>query len=243
MAVRVAEIMNRELFHVRSDESLDDALGYIVSLGITGAPVVDAEGRPVGMLSFRDAFPPAPGRSVAERMTQPVATVTGSTSIEEAGGLMAESGYHRLVVIDERGRAVGIVSALDVVRGLLGMPTRHPAQFPHYDEVSHLVWSDDAPLEAPQAEAAPDGAGVLLLVERERGASDRAVWVEATRNLRARLHDLVTQPQTANPALARVLDRPRLGFRLAKTEGLTHAQHVADELLRRAHGLGTAPRP
>jgi CBS domain-containing protein len=238
MAVRVAEIMNREVFQLRPDESMENALGYILALGISGAPVIDAEGRAQGMLSLRDAIPATAERKVAEGMSRPVATVPASSTIADAGRLMAETGHHRLVVVDESGRTVGNLSALDVVRGLLGMPTRHPAAFPHLDEKTRTTWTDEEPLDARRAEAAPDGAGIFVLVEGRVGLPDQAVWVEAAGNLRRRLYELVTAPQSGNPALARVLERPQLRFRLAGAESFAAAQRLADDMLRRAHGMG-----
>jgi len=240
MAILVEEIMNRELFSLGPEEAVDDALAYLLSLDISGAPVVDSDRRPIGMLSFRDAVEADSGRRVDAQMNSPVMTVRSSASIDEAGRLMAESGYHRLVATDDGGRAVGIVSALDVVRGLLGLPATHPSQFPHYDADTGLVWSDDVPFVAERIEVAPDGPGVFVLIQGGSEVRDRAVWVEATSNVFQRLLDLLTLPQTASYALSRALELPNLCFRAARTGDLNHARRVADQLLRRAHGLGLA---
>ena len=42
-------------------------------------------------------------------------------TIQEAARRIGETGHHRLVVVDARDRPVGIVSSLDIVRGLIGM--------------------------------------------------------------------------------------------------------------------------
>src|SRR5262249_1008204 len=136
MAAIVEEIMNRELFSVRPDESCEPVLRYLHLLGVSGAPVLDAEGRPVGMITLRDFLEPKQGSLVREPMTAPALTVPAKASIAEAGRRMAEAADHHLVAVDEHGRAVGFVSALDVVRGLLGMPSAHPSQFPHYDKAT-----------------------------------------------------------------------------------------------------------
>jgi hypothetical protein len=242
MAILVEEIMNRELFSLRPEETVDDAVAYILSLDITGAPVVDAEARPIGMLSFRDAVQADSGRRVDEQMNRPVMSVRSSASIDEAGRLMAESGYHRLVATDDAGRAVGIVSALDVVRGLLGLPAAHPPQFPHYDAATGLVWTDDVPFAAERIEVAPDGPGVFVLIQGGRDVRDHAVWIEASANVFQRLIDLLTLPQTTSHALSRALELPHLHVRAARANDLSHARRIADQLLRRAHGLGL-PHP
>lgn len=60
MARTVKEIMNRELLSVRSDDSSADVLNGLLALGISGSPVLDAEGRPTGMVSCA-IWPDAPG--------------------------------------------------------------------------------------------------------------------------------------------------------------------------------------
>lgn len=237
MAILVEEIMNRELFFLRPDEPVDDALGYLLSLGISGAPVVDARMVPIGMLSFRDAAQADSGRRVDQNMNRPVMSIARTSSIEEAARRMAETGYHRLVVTDGGGKAVGLVSALDVMRGLIGLPAVHPPQFPHFDATTGLVWTDDAPLEAERIEAAPDAAGVLLLTRGGKAERNRAVWTEASANVRQRLLDLITEPQTSRP-IARVLEEHDLWFRAARTDDIFTARQVVHELQRGAHGIG-----
>jgi CBS-domain-containing membrane protein len=46
--------------------------------------------------------------------------------------MLAEHGTHQLVVVDDNGRAIGMVSAVDFVRGLLGVPAEHPHTFDRF---------------------------------------------------------------------------------------------------------------
>jgi CBS domain-containing protein len=115
----VKDVISGDLFRLRPGDSTADALSGILGLGITGAPVVDHEGRPLGMLSLRDLLPPKKGDRVVDRMSAPAAVVREDRPLAEAGRLLVETGYRRLVVVDSGGRAVGVVSALDLVRGLL----------------------------------------------------------------------------------------------------------------------------
>lgn len=213
MATRVREIMNRELFSVRGEEPAEAVLKGILSLGITGAPVVDAGGRPLGMISLRDLVGPRPGATAAERMTSPAVTIPASARIEEAGRRLSETGYHRLVAVDETERAVGIVSGLDVVRGLLGIPAGHPAAFPHLDRETGLVWTDDLPLEARRVALAPQGPGLIVLIHGGAGVPERAVWAEACEEVRSRLGDMLARPQP--DLLGAWLDHGSLRFRAA----------------------------
>jgi len=246
MATRVHEIQNPEMFVVRPDERAGDVLGYILALGITGAPVVDEAGQPIGMLSFRDLVG-APAHAVAgERMTRPALTVREESSIEEAGRLMAETGYHRLVVVDAEGRSVGVVSAIDVMRGLLGVPAVHPRAFPHFDRELGLTWTDDIALQADSVDAAPDGPGILLLLEGGKGRTERIVWGEAAHNLRTRLLDIASFPQVRMPPLAAIVARPDVRFRAASTPDFEEASRLLMIALNRrsgARGDGGRGRP
>ena len=87
--------------------------------------VVDAAGRPIGVLTDRDLAVRvvAAGRdprrtTVGDVMTQDPRTVGESTPIESALSLMRSGSFRRLPVVNEDGKLVGILS-LDDVLGLL----------------------------------------------------------------------------------------------------------------------------
>jgi CBS domain-containing protein len=124
------------------------------------------------------------GATAGGIMTSPAATISADAPIADAGRRLAETGRHRLVVVDAEKRAIGIVSAVDIVRGLLGLPVATPrGPFPHLDEATHLTWTDDAPLDLAHLDAVPDGPGLLQLVHGGAGLPERVVWVESCENL------------------------------------------------------------
>jgi CBS domain-containing protein len=55
-------------------------------------------------------------------MTTPAVSVHIGTSIEHAARLMITRHIHRLVVVDDEDRAVGVVSSLDLLRTLVEDP-------------------------------------------------------------------------------------------------------------------------
>jgi CBS domain-containing protein len=238
MAIRVHEVMNRELFSVSPEESVESALQAILALGITGAAVVDEHGVPLGHISLRDLVRDRAGKTARDRMTRPAATVSTETRIAEAARRLAKTGYHRLIVVDASGRAVGMVSSLDVIRGLLGLPAPHPAAFPHLDSETGLSWSDDLPLGPEDVDAALDGPGVLVLLSGDAGVADRVVWAESSERLRSRLKEMLT---TAQPEpLAAWLEHGRLRFRVASAPEPAERADALAIVLRRA---AAAPRP
>jgi CBS domain-containing protein len=230
MARTVQEIMNAEVFGVRPEEKADPTLEAILAFGITAAPVLDEDRRPIGVVSLRDLVPTGDRH---RRMTSPAATIPATASIAEAGRALATADVHHLVVVDELGRAIGMVSSLDVVRGLLGLPTPHPMTFPHRDEEVGVSWTDDRELVRERTVAAPPSAGVLVLREGGAGITDSTVWAEPCTNLRARLDELLDIPQTDTPLLARILQRSGLRFRYALVADPAERARVVAALDRR----------
>lgn len=212
MARTVQEIMNPEVFGVRPEEESTPTLEALLAFGVTAAPVLDDERHPLGVISIRDLVPSG---TAPLRMTSPAETIPESASIQDAGRALAAANVHHLVVVDALGRASGMVSAIDVVRGLLGLPTPHPMTFPHLDRELGVSWTDDRELVREATVYAPPAPGVLVLREGGAGITDSTVWAEACMDLRARLEALLDLPQTETPVLARILRRAGVRFQVA----------------------------
>jgi hypothetical protein len=217
MAKYVHEIMNREVFSVAPDEAVDELGTHILTLGITAVPVIDADGAPAGVISLRDLLHADEGTLAQDIMTSPALVVDQSAEIEAAAQLLCEMGVHRLVVVDGDYKTVGILSAVDLVRGLIGLPAKTPAAFPHFDRTTGVTWTDDTALDLDHVlKESPDGPGVILLIRGGRGVPETIVWAESTRNISSRLIDIVSGPQS--PSLQRILDMPNLRFRAARID-------------------------
>lgn len=126
MPKTVADIMNPKLLYIKDGDRVSLARRHIIDFGITAVPVLDETHRPVGVVSLRDL-----ARDEGDRFEPSgvVATVKASESIDEGAKKLAESEYHHLVVVDDKGVAVGMVSSLDFLRALVGLPPRHPEKF------------------------------------------------------------------------------------------------------------------
>jgi CBS domain-containing protein len=123
----VADVMTVDPITVGVDDSLEDAARLFHAYSITGLPVVDDGRELVGVISQTDlvALTDAPlgrliraqpsGLRVGEVMTSPAITVSMSAPLPDAARLMVESRVHRLVVVNEEGRPVGVLSAIDFV--------------------------------------------------------------------------------------------------------------------------------
>jgi hypothetical protein len=213
--------MNREVLTLRPDTALHDANHLLRSFGVGAAPVVSDDGKPLGVLSVRDSLE-AEGR-VRDRMARPALCVAGSALVEDAARQLAQTDVHHLVVVDSSGMTAGMLSSLDLLRALLGMPTPHPAAFPHWDETTEASWTDDRPLDEENATGAPGGPGIVALVTSHVGEPDSIVWAEDARDVRSRTLDMAADPMHQEPALVQVLAHRGVRFRIAR---------IADEAKR-----------
>jgi CBS-domain-containing membrane protein len=126
MSNTVADIMNPKLLYIRSGDRVSLARRQIVEFGVTAVPVLDDTHRPVGVVSLRDL---AGADGDRYEPSGPVETVKATATVQEGAKQLAETGYHHLVVVDDKGVAVGMVSALDLLRALVGLAPRHPDKF------------------------------------------------------------------------------------------------------------------
>jgi CBS-domain-containing membrane protein len=129
MSTTVAEIMNPKLLYIREGDRLSLARAQILEFGVSAVAVLDETHRPVGVVSLRDL---AREEDHAVPAPRPIATVRNGATLEEGARSLAEAGVHHLVVVDDRGVAVGIVSALDFVRAFVGLTAQHPPAFARY---------------------------------------------------------------------------------------------------------------
>ena len=125
--LRVADLMTIDPIVVSVDASIEDAEELLRHNRITGLPVVDLSGRLVGVISQTDLLyleVPAVqalirhherGIRVGEVMSSPPVTITSTATTTEAARLMSRDRLHRLVAIDDHGRPVGVISAMDFV--------------------------------------------------------------------------------------------------------------------------------
>jgi len=125
MSLTVRDIMNPQLLYVSEGDAADVVCAKLLRFGVSGAPVLDAFYRPTGFVSLRDIA--ADGASF--HVSRPVITTLDDEPVDAAARALAAADLRHLVVVDRGGKAVGVVSAADFVRALLGLPPRHPPRF------------------------------------------------------------------------------------------------------------------
>ena len=114
-------VMTREVKTVRPETPLDEALQLFVHAQIHGAPVVDPEGRLLGMVSFTDLAQRAgEDVTVEDLMRRDVPAISEETPLAEAAALMLRERVRRLPVL--RGnRVVGILTATDIAQTFINL--------------------------------------------------------------------------------------------------------------------------
>ena len=130
----VAERMSRPVITTHSNVPILDAYELMQKEKIRRLPVVDREGKLVGMVSEREILQASPSKatslsvwelnylmamfSVDEIMTKDVITVEADTPLEEAALLMADHKIGGLPVMKD-GKMVGIVTETDLFKVFL----------------------------------------------------------------------------------------------------------------------------
>ncbi len=133
--MKVSEYMSTHVVYLREGDHAVIARRPMLDFGISAVPVLDDDRHPVGLVSLGDL---ADDKRDPKR-TSEANTIAPDASIEVAARLLATKDVHHLVVTDPHGVAVGIISTLDVVRALVGMPPKQPSSIRRFVAVS----SDD----------------------------------------------------------------------------------------------------
>lgn len=134
----VSRIMTEAVVAIETSRPVSEVLDCFFQYPIHHLPVV-RDGKLAGMLSSADVmklefFVPRSttdrSRFLDERLTidqligQPVVSLKGGTSINEAAERLIEAGVHAAPVVDEADHVLGIVTTTDIIRSLLHGPPR-----------------------------------------------------------------------------------------------------------------------
>jgi CBS-domain-containing membrane protein len=143
MGGRVRDVMTQDVVTVDEHASLKEVARLLTEHRVSALPVLDGEGRVVGVVSEADLMPKeefpegqpggrlfqgrrrreirakAAGDTAAELMTSPAVTIGPDAGVAEAARLLHRHGIKRLPVVDPAGPLLGIVSRADLLKVFL----------------------------------------------------------------------------------------------------------------------------
>lgn len=134
---RVADVMNDQAVLITDAATVGEGWQLLASQGVGQAPVVNTEGRLVGLLTRADLLRPdrLPGPDtpalawrallmspVTELMATPVPSVDAQTDIRRVAQVLLDTGLPGLPVVDEAGQVSGFVSRSDILRAVVHDP-------------------------------------------------------------------------------------------------------------------------
>lgn len=141
--MKVKEIMSKDIVSIRPEDNAKGALALLFKMEISGLPVIDKEGKLVGMFTEKDVlkhilpsylekvglfiyeenpkyirnkFQDLMNLSVCQLMRKEVITIDEDTSLCEVARLMLTEKIRRIPVLDKEKKIVGIVAREDIVK-------------------------------------------------------------------------------------------------------------------------------
>lgn len=124
LSTPIAAVM-RDVICLRGDVPAAEAARLVLERGFSAVPIVDDDGRPLGVLSKTDLVREGGSSTDAaarELMTPVVLTAPETASLGDAVELMAAHGIHRVFVVSDAGEVTGVLSTMDVIRWLALTP-------------------------------------------------------------------------------------------------------------------------
>jgi CBS domain-containing protein len=145
---RVKDVMSKHVVTVNAGDTVHQALELMIENKVSVLPVVDQDGHCVGIVSasdfvdvtyqldaglneaeheselwwgpfIRNLSQNVAHQSVMDLMTEEVISVTPNALLVEAAGEMLREHVHRLPVLDDKGRLLGILAMSDVLQAFV----------------------------------------------------------------------------------------------------------------------------
>lgn len=121
--MKVANLMTKDVSCCRTDEPLSAAAERMWTRDCGVLPVLDADGKPIGMVTDRDICmstwmngAPPQALTVSTAMSRSLHSCSPEDSLDTAEKLMRDNQIRRVPVIDSKGELCGILSLADIVR-------------------------------------------------------------------------------------------------------------------------------
>jgi CBS domain-containing protein len=144
--MKVKDVMIREVKSLSSDTTAKEALGLLEEMQISGLPVIDKDGKLVGMFTEKDIlafvlpsylqkvgkfiyeeepkaikkkFSELSNIKVSQLMRKEVVTAGEEVNLGEVARVMLTQKARRIPVVDKSGKVVGIIARCDVLKAMV----------------------------------------------------------------------------------------------------------------------------
>jgi CBS-domain-containing membrane protein len=141
-AIPVKDLMTKDVVTVKRNADIQEAARRLSGLSISGMPVVDDEGKVIGVISEADILSLAglkkghtfkdilrhllgeplpkrgPGTTVGDVMRTPAITAGPDDDAREVAAVLDSRRIKRLPVVDHDGKLIGVISRADIVRAM-----------------------------------------------------------------------------------------------------------------------------
>jgi CBS domain-containing protein len=125
--LRVGNLMTIDPITISADDTAAEAERLLKTYRVSGLPVLE-DNALVGVISQTDLLSARSSELISgnwERlrvrhlMTRPPLTVNATAQVRSAARRMIDNHIHRLVVVDDANRPIGVITPLDLLRSLL----------------------------------------------------------------------------------------------------------------------------
>jgi CBS domain-containing protein len=112
-----------EIYSVAEESSVHQVAQYLRAKQVRTVGVLDAHGRLTGVISQSDISDKVAAENkcpawmkASDIMTRELVTVTGERTLDECLMLMEQNGIFHLIVLNEKGEFLGMLSVKDILR-------------------------------------------------------------------------------------------------------------------------------
>ena len=112
--MKASDVMNRSIVSIETGRSVHEAALLLSTHRVSGLPVIDHNGAPLGMVTEFDIISKQ-GRTVDEIMTKGLISVSEDTDLDSISHMLTSQNIRRVAVVSGS-RLIGIVSRADLVR-------------------------------------------------------------------------------------------------------------------------------